>query len=810
MLKNYLKIALSNIVRYKSYSLINIIGLAVGIVCIILIVLWIQDELSYDQHHKNAKRIYRVGTQFGPTVDSRGAYTAPPMAAELINDFPEIEAITRICFWYPNILVQYKEKHFFERRIIWADSSLFNVFTIPFIKGNPKKALTRPGTIVITESTAKKYFGEDEPIGKSILFDNAQNMYLITGVIEDCPRNSHFQYDFIASMLSHSECFSDSWQGHCYMTYLLLQQGYLPSHLEAKFPDFIIRHYGPQFLQDKGIPYEDYLKQEQNYYYGYWLQPLLDIYLNADIHDGMSNRGDRTYVYIFSIIAFLILVLACVNFINLSTARSAKRTKEVGMRKVVGANKLNLVNQFLSESILFALLALMLAAVLAEIFLPIFNNIIGRTLTLNFFDNWLLSFALIGIALIVGLISGSYPAFYLASFQPATILKSPAFSQSSNSAVRKFLVVFQFAISIILIIGTLIIYRQMHYMRTTDLGYNHNQILVTQLIRMDKETISKYHTLKSELLNSPNIINASVSRDIPSFSGSSTVILGWEGSNENDRASVNINYIDDKFMDTYGIQLIEGRNFFPSENSDSIINCIINESAVKRFGWDNAIGKRLGGNRYVIGIVKDFHFASLRFQINPLVLFPPDESNPTRQTRDLLSIKIASDNIDQTLKFIKNKFESIFPNEIFAYRFFDEDFDIMYHQEIQEAKTIGYFSILAIFIACLGLFGLASFMAEQRTKEIGVRKALGASIPGIFLLLSKEFTKWILLATIIAWPVGYFVMNKWLQDFAYRVNMEILIFILSGIMAVLIALVTVSYQAIKAAVANPVESLKYE
>jgi putative ABC transport system permease protein len=453
---------------------------------------------------------------------------------------------------------------------------------------------------------------------------------------------------------------------------------------------------------------------------------------------------------------------------------------------------------------------MVLAIVLAEVFLPVFNNIIGRTLTLNFFDNWLLALGLIGIAFVVGLISGSYPAFYLSSFQPAAILNSPNYAHSSNAVIRKFLVVFQFVISIILIIGTLVIYRQMNYMRNTDLGYNHEHIIHTQLIRMDNETVNKYHTFKNELLSNPNILNASISWDIPSFSSSSTVILGWEGSNESDKAFVNINRIDRDFLDTYGIQLIEGRNFAPSENSDSISHCIINETAVKQFGWDNAIGKRLGGNLYVIGVVKDFHYASLRFQINPLVLFPPNEPNPARRTRDILSIKIAPHNIDETLAFIKKKFEALFPDDIFAYQFFDDDFDWMYNQEIRVAKTIGYFSIIAIFIACLGLFGLASFMAEQRTKEIGIRRTLGATIPGITLLLSKEFTKWIIIAYIIALPLGYYFMNSWLQKFVYRTNMGFLIFIVTGILALAIALLTVSYQSIKAAVANPAQSLRYE
>jgi len=794
MFKNYLKITLRNIAKQKSYSFINIAGLALGMALFILVARFIQLEFSFDKFNKNYNRLSRVEYN----LDGKGrfiAFSRPPVGEALTRDFPEIEQYTRFQNMNDGKLLAYRDKKFPEDNGWWVENSFFELFSYRLLKGDPKSALAVPNSIVLSVDLAEKYFPDEEPLGQVLRYDNTIDCK-VTGIIEDCPTNSHINYNFLISYPTYKTIagndYFENWNNIANYTYVMLAENVNLEELNKKLYDVLKKYW----RDDVDVPL--------------YLKPLSQFHFHSNVLGEIGLRGDMSKIYIFSAIGLFILLIACINFMNLSTARSAKRTREVGMRKVVGANKFSLVKQFLSESILFAFLALMLAVVLAEIFLPIFNKIIGRTLTLNFFDNWPLSIGLIGIALIVGLISGSYPAFYLSSFQPVTILNSPAYAQSSNAAIRKFLVVFQFVISIILIVGTLVIYRQMHYMKNTDLGYDHEQIIHTQLLRMDRETISKYQTFKNELLNNPDILNASISRDIPSFSSSSTVILGWEGSNEDDRAYVNINRIDHNFLDTYGIQLIDGRNFSPSQSSDSIIHCIINETAVKQFGWDNAIGKRLGGNNYVIGVVKDFHYTSLRCQINPLVLFPPDEPNPARRTRDILSIKIAPHNIDETLAFIKNKFEAIFPNDVFEYRFFDEDFDWMYRQEIRVAKTIGYFSIIAIFIACLGLFGLASFMAEQRTKEIGIRRSLGATIPGITLLLSKEFTKWIVIANIIALPVGYFIMNRWLQRFAYRTNIGILIFIITGTLALVIALITVSYQSIKAAVTNPVESLRYE
>jgi putative ABC transport system permease protein len=808
MLKNYLKIALRNILKYKSHSFINVIGLAVGMVCIIFIVLWIQDELSYDTYHRNAKRIYRVGTQFGPTIDSRGAYTAPPMAAELKNDFPEIEHIARLCFWYPNTLVQYKEKRFFEKRIIWADSSIFNVFTMPFIQGNPRTALTKPGTVVITESMAQKYFDNDDPIGKSIMFDTAQNIYLITGVIEDCPRNSHFQYDFIASMLSHSECFSDSWMGHCYMTYLLLQEGYPPSQLEAKFPDFIIRHYGPLFLQDKGIRYEDYLKKEQNYY-GYWLQPLLDIYLNANIKDGLPNKGDRTYIYIFSIIACLILVLACANFINLSTARFSTRYKEIGIRKVIGSNRSQVFKQYLFESIILSTISFMIAILVAEIVLPVFNNFTNKQLEIDLFKDFYTLITFGGLAILVGTIAGWYPALYLSSFNPARILQGKSGKESKGGWLRSGLVVFQFSISIIILISTFIIYYQMKFVTNKNLGFNKEQVLV---ISRGNALQKHMEVFKHELLANPNILCVSNTTSLPGrhFNPNDHRL---EGSPETENYTLYTMSGDYDFAKLLDLEIMAGR-YFSSEVASDKNAVVINEAAVKKLGLTNPIGKRFhkefGGAKKgefvtIIGVIKDIHFQSLYYPIMPMII-----RNLVDNGGWLVSVKIRPENINKTINVVENTWKKFTGDQPFEYSFLDDDINNLYQKEQKTGQIFLTFAMLAISIACLGLFGLASFTSERRTKEIGIRKALGATITNILMLLTNKFVKWVAIANILAWPIAYYAMNKWLQNFAYRIDMSWWMFVLAGAIALTIALLTVSWQAIRAATANPVESLRYE
>jgi len=795
MLRNYLKITLRNIAKQKSYSFINIAGLALGLALFILIARFIQFEFSFDQFHKNYDQIHRVEYN----LDGKGrliAFSHPPLGTLLSRDFPEIEQFTRFLNMDNGVLLSTNnDQKYTEDDGWWAEHTFFEVFSYQLLQGDPKTALVESNCIVLSQKLAEKYFPDEEPLGKVLRYNNTIDCK-VTGVLENCPANSHIQYSFLISYPTYKTIagsdYFDSWNNIANYTYVLLAKDTNLEALNARLSTVLKKYW----RDDLEVPL--------------YLKPLAQFHFHSNVVGEIGQRGDMNKIIIFSAIGLFILLIACINFMNLATARAAKRTKEVGLRKVIGANKFSLVQRFLFESLLFALVALMLAGFLAEIFLPLFNKIIGRTLTLGLGDDWQFIAGLFFITIIVGIIAGSYPSFFLSSFQPAFILRNPSATPGVSSAIRKFLVVFQFVISIVLIIGTLVIYRQMHYMRHTDLGFNDEQIIINQFPRMDKETVSKYETLKNELRSNPDIIDATISRDVPSFNSSSIVILDWEGSHEGDRAYVNVNQIDENFLATYNIKLVDGRNFSGNESRDTVNYCIINEAAVKRFGWEQAIGKRLGGNMNVIGVIKDFHYASLRFQIEPLVLFPHREPNPASRARNYLSLKIAPHHLDETLAFFKNKYEAFFPNDVFSYHFFDEDFDFMYRHEARFAKTISYFSVIAIFIACLGLFGLASFTAEQRTKEIGIRKICGAAVSGIVAMLSRDFIKWILMANVIAWPIAYLIMKKWLQNFAYHIDIGWWIFLCAGVLALIIALLTVSYQSIRAATENPVKALRCE
>ncbi|NIM90225.1 MAG: FtsX-like permease family protein [Candidatus Aminicenantes bacterium] len=801
---NYFKIAFRKIKRQKGYSLINIAGLAIGMVCCILILLWIQDELSFDRHHEKAKRIYRVGTQFGPTVDSREAFTAPPMAEALIDEFPEVLQAVRLDLWDEdiNLLVSHDEKHFMEKGIIWADSSIFDVFTIPFIIGNPKTALTQPGTVVIAEDTAQKHFGDEIPLGKTIKIESDE--YQITGVVENCPSNSHFQFNMIASLISEELSRDPEWDGHCYFTYLVLPDRYPPSQLEEKFPDFIKRHYGPEFKEEMGISIEEYYDGE-NRYYGYWLQPLLDIHLNPDVG---RAKGDITYVYVFSSIALFTLLIACVNFMNLSTARSANRSKEVGLRKVAGSSKSQLVRQFLCESILLSLIALVIAIGIVELVLPAFRNLTSKQLELNLFSNWYILIGLFGLALFVGITAGSYPAFFLSSFQPAVVLKGKLRAGTKSGWLRSGLVIFQFSISVIILLGTFAIYNQLKYVKNVQLGFDKEQIVV---IHRASALGQQKETFKQELLRHSRIISISNTSSLPGrhFDPNDHRLEG-----EPKKAYVlHTMSGDHDFVELLNLEMVAGR-YFSKEIATDATAVVINEAAVKKLGLSDPIGKRFykefGGAKKgefvtIIGVVKDFHFHSLHHEIYPMVIRPL-----TGPQGNYTSVKIHPDNIKGTLSTIEKTWKKLSGGQPFEYSFIDDDFNSLYKKEQKTGEIFAMFSILAILIACLGLFGLASFTAEQRTKEIGIRKVLGASASGIIFLLCKEFTKWVLLANIIAWPIAYYAMKKWLQNFAYRINMGADVFIIPTLLALVIALVTISYQSIKASVANPADSLRYE
>lgn len=800
MIRNYLKIAFRNLLKYKSYSLINIFGLAIGVAACILILLYVNDELSYDKYNKKAERTYRLYAKVIMQEREMNMVVTPaPAGATLVHDFPEVVQYTRL-LPNANMLIRYKENVFNETRFFWADSTLFDVFTIPFIEGNPGSALNQPHTVVLTESLAKKYFGNEDPMNKTMNFEDG-TPYKVSGVVKDCPANSHFHYDIFASMASIQAGKSNFWVNNNFYTYIVLKKGASASSLQAKLPALVKKYAGPQIYKALGITFDEWEKRGNTFQF--YLQPLTSIHLHSNMENELEANGNINYVYVFSITAIFILLIACINFMNLSTARSVTRSKEVGVRKVLGSNKVQLVKQFLFESFILTFIAISVAVLLVEIFLPSFNNLAGKNLHTSYFSSLLAIPALLIAVLIVGLISGSYPAFFLSSFQPSKILKA-RMSGNKGSWLRSGLVIFQFSISIILFIGTIIIYNQMKYIQNADLGFNKEHVLVIQRAWALENHAQAF---KDELLKNPRIISASNTNDLPGHQSSETVFK-LENAPASKQYLMSLISTDDKFAKTMGIEVVKGRYFSKKNPSDSTA-VVINESAAKTFNLVDPVGKRIifagqNSTSTIIGVVKDFHLMSLHQKIQPLIIYY------SRGQTAYLPIRISSNDIPASVSLVKNAWKKFVPNKPFEYFFLDEDLNRLYQSEIKTGQILTSFSVLAIFIACLGLFGLASFTAERRTKEIGIRKALGASIPGVIYLLSKEFTKWVLIANVIAWPIAYYFMNDWLKDFAYRINIPLWAFILSGVLAFVIALITVSTNAIKAAKANPVDSLRYE
>lgn len=786
MIKSYFKIAFRNLLRQKSYSIINITGLAIGMACSIIIFLWVQDELSYNKFNENADRIYRVIQDIQFTDhQTTWAITQGPLALSLKKDFPEIVEATRIDF--REFRLQYG-KDSFDENVAMADPSLFTMFTFPLIVGNPQTALSNPYSIVLSEEMVFKYFGDQDPIGKIIKIDN-QYDFSVTGVLKNIPHNSDLQFDFIIPFIFGRELgFTvDVWGNSRFLTFVKLAKNSSAPEVIQNISDY---------LNDKPTLEEN---AKLN------LQPLTAIHLYSNFEFERLEIGDIKYVTIFSVVAIFILVIASINFMNLATARSGKRAKEIGLRKVVGAKRSNIIRQFLGEAVLLSFISFVFSIVLIEFFLPIFNEFSGKQLGLDLIGHTFYFNILICFVIITGLFSGSYPALSLSSFKPVTVLKSNSISATGNTSFRKVLVVIQFALSIILITSTVVIYNQLDFMRNKKLGFNKEQLL---LIRMRGNLRDNFKSLKDELLQYPNIVNVTATSNPPtsgySFSNSR---WNWEGKNPEDEILMRADFVDYDYFETFGMEMVQGRSYSKDFVTDTSEAIIVNETAVKVMGMKSPLGKRLGIKDYypkIIGVVKDFHFRSLHSPIEPLILiFAPSYCQ-------VMCIKINSQILPRTIGNIQNLWQKFVPDYPFEYRLLDESLNNLYWSERRIGKIINFFTFLAIFIACLGLFGLVSFIAEQRTKEIGIRKVLGASIPGIVSLLSKEFLKWILVANFIAWPVAYLVMNNWLQNFVYRINIGIWTFVLAGLLTLLIAVLTVSYQAVKAAIANPVESLRYE
>ena len=787
MFKNYFLVTVRNLKKNSTYSLLNIIGLAVGMTVFILIALYVQYELSFDKHFQNADRIYRV-------VREGRAFTPAPLGAALNVNIPEVESTARIML-RGNTLVSQEQNNFLEDEFYWADPETFEIFSIPFLSGDPKTALNDPFSIVLSQRTANKYFGRANPMGKTLtVSENFE--FTVSGVFSDIPDNSHLIMDVVVPYETFFQTTNNditSWSSNFSYTYFLLREGASPQVMENKISSLIV------------IPLFKAEGMKEPYPKMYFVQPITEIHLLSHRMQEIRVNNDMKFIVLFSSIAVLILLIACINYMNLATARSLRRGREVGMRKVVGAQKGQLITQFLGESVATAALAMIFSIMMVLMALPAFNNLVERQLSLNPIQNPQIFLGLVFITVFVGLVAGSYPAMKMSGFKPISVL-SGAFTRSSKgSTLRNVLVLVQFSITIILIICTIAVRGQLKFIETLDMGYTKEQILTFPA--RGSSVRQNVQTIKAELLQFSNITAVTTSGSLPNNIDTFTS-RDWTGRNPDVPIPIFYNTADYDFIDLFGIEIVQGRNFSRDFTSDEAGAFLVNETAVKVAEWESPLGRKLthwtGATGNIVGVLKDFHLQSLHSPIEPLYVFLDSQSFFN------IAIKIESANIPQTIGYVEGVMKKFAPSYPFSYSFFDEMFERAYFTEQRMGRIFGAFAILAIFIACLGLFGLATFAAVQRTKELGIRKVLGASDSKIFLLLSKEFIRWVLLANLFAWPIAYFVMNKWLQNFAYRIHIGIAAFLISGGTALLIAYLTVSYQSIKSARANPMDSLRYE
>jgi putative ABC transport system permease protein len=794
MIKHYFKIALRNLGRHKLLSGINILGLAIGIACCLLIALYVFHEKSYDRFHKNADRIVRATMELSYNGNvTKVAVTGTKVLPEFKRVFPEVEDGVRL---YPvTAIVEYDNKLFQEKKFVYADSTLLNIFSFPLLQGDPLKALAGPNQLIVTESTAEKYFGNENALGKIIRVNNDKD-YVVTGVARDCPANSQIQFNVVGSWSSLTDpVFNvESWFDASHYTYLLLKKPGMHKALEAK-----INAYFKSQNKDYGVSGKNYLSIP--------VQPLTDVHLNAVVEGGLEPGGDYRYVYIFSGVALLILVIACANYVNLTTARAVERAREVGVRKVAGASRKQLFTQFIGESMLTVLAALLISLVMVRLFLPAFNMIAAKQLTL---DSLLRPATLTALGIIlfsIGFFGSLYPALVLSGFNPIKVLKGNIRTGFSGIRFRQSLIVVQFFISVVLIVSTLVIRGQLSYIQNKKLGYDNDHVVV---LRGDESVIKKINTVKTELLNNPNILGVSTCNQTPTFipgkynlslDGKEMIIAGVR--------------VDKDFIRTMGMNIKSGTDFTKAEEeaafaiTDTIQRpVIINETAARSFGWtnDNAVGKKIsfqGRNSIVKGVIGDFHYTSMHEAISPFIIFLSNDISK-------ILVKVSSHELPRTILYMEKKWSELAPHLPFEYEFLDDQFSKLYSAETRTGKIFYAFALMAIGLACLGLLGLVTFATHQRTKEIGIRKILGASVQGIIALLSKDFLKLVGIATLIAVPVAWWVMNKWLQDFAYRISIQWWVFLIAGCIAVVIALLTISFQAVKAAFSNPVKSLRTE
>jgi putative ABC transport system permease protein len=816
MLKNYLKVAWRNVMKNKIFSFINIFGLSVGLTCCMLVTVYLYNEISYDKYHNNINHLYQLGTVFiKDGKEEKTPNTPAPMASAMKQEFPEISETARLMtlFSEDKTLLQYNEgnagvKSFYETKGYMADPSFFQLFTYNFIEGNGATALKDPNSLIISEEIAKKFFGNEPALNKTIHINsntNGEHDYKVTGVFRPIDKPSQIDARFFLSFTGGDvERFmkeqTDMVSNNMFNTFFLLKPGADAKKLESKFPAFVDK-YMSTTLKSAGFNKKQFLIA------------VKDIHLHAGMPNDITPVGSSTYLYILASIALFTLLIACINFMNLSTARSSKRSAEVGIRKVLGAEKTSLIRQFLGESLLMSLLAFVIALVITILLLPAFSKVSGRNLSLAFMQDWVIVIGFFALSFITGLLAGSYPAFYLSSFIPVKVLKGRFQNSLSAIALRKGLVIFQFIISVVLIIASVVIMNQMKYLRSTDLGFAKDQQIVIPL----RSTTAKnsYASLKNSILSNAQIQSAGASLYYPGIVNPSDMLVYPEGKTMNDAKDIHTNWIDESFLQTLNITPLAGRLFSKEFPADTNFRMIVNEKAIKELGFgtsQNAIGKHVTldwrGQKYtwsIIGVVKDFHFQDLHVAIEPYAF----QLN-TPPIYNYLIVHTKAANISSVLKTIQADWHTLNPNEPFEYSFLDEDFQKNYEAENHLSAIVGYFTIIAILISCLGLFGLATFSAEQRIKEIGVRKVLGASVTGIVALLSKDFLKLVAISVVVASPIAWWVMHKWLQDFAYRTNISWMVFVITTVLALLIALITISFQAIRAAISNPVKSLRTE
>ncbi|GAB5409758.1 MAG: ABC transporter permease [Balneolaceae bacterium] len=832
MLKNYFKIALRNLFRNKSYSFINILGLALGVSSCLFIFLYVQNELSYDNFHENSDRIYRIAQEANQRQGF--SWVGSGAANDLKADFPEIETVIRL--HRSASLVSYQDdtkginNSFKEDYFMFSDPDLFDIFTIPILQGDKISMLEGLNKVVISESAALKYFGAENPIGKTLLLENSFPL-TVTAVFQDVPDNSHLEFDLVSTYSTLKKTFGyptsgffDSYWWPISWTYILLNDGASAEEIQSQLGEFALRH----------------RDADEAALYSFILQPVKDIYLNSGLSGEIKAGGSTSTIYIFSGIAIIILLIGCINFMNLSTARSSKRSREVGVRKSLGASKNQLVLQFLGESFIITFLAISISIVLIELFMPLFGQISGKVIEVNYFQNYQFWIGLVSIVSIIALLAGLYPAFFLSAFNPSKVLKGGTGTSNKGVSLRKGLVVVQFSISVILIFGTMITYQQLDYMQNTSLGFDKEETIAISSVNVE----SRYEIVKENLLKQPGVLSVTGSSVRPGFSDGWSPSYAIEGLQPGENYTMNYQTVDFNFFDQFGVDIVEGRNFSSEYSTESGVTetrnsniglytttnlpFIVNETAVKEYGWTNesAIGKTIelfteeNGTRYldvsgeVVGVVEDYHATSLHNKIKPIIYSVAKtvytESDSYFYGTTVFFVKLAPGNTANAMKILESTWKATIPEWPFIASFLDQDLENLYQSELQISKIITFFAILAIIIACMGLFGLSSFMAEQRVKEIGVRKVLGATVHNLVGLLAFDFVKLVIVAMLISSPFAWVLMENWLSNFAYKINLNPLYLLIAGSIAILIAISTISFQAVKAALINPIESLKSE